>query len=431
MRVALLTMAEPVRTEAATAEPAAMGDGVAVGLVGAAGLRGHLRIGGISLARHQLGAALALGCDRVIWIAPAIDAELTALQAVARQAGARLQVAAGPHALLGMVTATDELIGLEDGLFAEPALLAALIEAGPAVLVQPIERGLAAGFERIDFDHAAAGAWRLPGRLVERLADLPADCDAFSALQRIGLQAGIAQRPLPDEALDPARWALMLGEGEAHAGEVAWIRRHVAGAGPDNPSFRLAQALVGAFGAALLHGGSGSAIAAGAGVALGLLAAVAGWFGHPVVGFGLAVLAWQAFLVALLLGRIMRLGLNLAAPRVPRGLVFGVLADGLLVLLADWAIRAWPGGGGDTAAQGPDMSGHGGALFASVMLVGLCRLVGTTGTARWNAWLDDRGLLALVLAGAVAVAPAMVAVRVLAILVLAAGLMAACRRRMG
>lgn len=435
MRVALLTMSEPVGAELAGLEPGGMDHvrGEADGLATAASreLRANLRIGGVSVARHQLGVALALGCDRVLCIAPALDAGMAALQHVAQQAGARLQVVAGPHALLGMVTAADEVFGLADGLFAEPALVTGLLEVGPGVLVQPIEAGLAAGFERIDINHAAAGAWRLPGRLVERLADLPADCDAFSALQRIALQAGVVQRPVQAETIEPARWALVLGETQAHASEVAWIRRHAAGPGPGNPSFRLSQWLVGRFGPTLLHGGSGSGMAAGAGAAAGLLAATAGWFGHPVLAFILAAAAWLAFLVAALLGRITRMSLNLAPPRVSRGMLFGWLVDVLLVVLADWAIRSAPTGIGETAAQGPEMSGHGGAFFASVMLVGLCRLVGLVGTGRWQAWLNDRGSLALVLALGLAVAPGMLVVRVLALAVLAAGLIAAYRRKPG
>jgi len=441
LRVALLTMIEPDLPEPATIErpmsaqagrTRAANEPATAALNDALhrGARASLRIGGVSLARHQLGQVLTLGCDRVICIAQPGDPELAALQAVAQQAGARLLVATGPHALLGMVTASEELIALADGLFADSALLAGLLEPGPAVLVQPIERGLAAGFERIDINHAAAGAWRLPGRLVERLADLPADCDAFSALQRIALQAGVGQRPLAVTGLDEADWVLVRGEGEALACEAAWIRRHAAVPGVANPSLAFSRTLVGAFGPALLHGGGGSTIAAAAGVATGLLAAMAGWFAHPVAAFVLAALAWQAFLVSALLGRIIRAGLNLPVPRVPRGLVFGWLIDLLLVTLADWAIRSAPAETG-VAALGPDMTGHGGALFAAAMLIGLCRLVGLSGAARWNAWLEDRGLLALVLAAGMALAPGMLVVRLLAVGVLAAGLMAAYRRRLG
>jgi hypothetical protein len=166
-------------------------------------------------------------------------------------------------------------------------------------------------------------------------------------------------------------------------------------------------------------------------VAVGLLAAMAGWFAHPVIAFVLAALAWQAFLVSALLGRITRAGLNLAAPRVPRGLVYGWLIDALLIGLADWAIRSGSEVPGGVAARGPEMSGHGGALFAGAMLVGLCRLVGLSGRARWNAWFDDRGLLALALAAGMALASGMLVVRVMAVAVLAVGLVAGYRRRLG
>mgnify|MGYP002136701572 CR=1 FL=1 len=45
--------------------------------------------------------------------------------------------------------------------------------------------------------HEFSGPARVQ-RLVERLAELPPDADAFAALQRIALQAGVAARPLPE-----------------------------------------------------------------------------------------------------------------------------------------------------------------------------------------------------------------------------------------
>ena len=142
--------------------------------------RAHLRVGGVSLARHQLGVVLALGCQRIICIATSLDPELVALQHVAEDGGASFHCISAPMALLGLVSAGDELIALGEGLLAWPDLAIGQLDTASVVLVQPIEVGLAAGFERLDINHAAAGAMRIPGRLVERLAELPADCDIFS-----------------------------------------------------------------------------------------------------------------------------------------------------------------------------------------------------------------------------------------------------------
>ncbi|MDE2403898.1 MAG: hypothetical protein KGM17_04165 [Sphingomonadales bacterium] len=393
--------------EPAAGAPAPQGEGVA-----ATTLRGALNLGGVSLARHQLGTVLAMGCERVICVAHALDAEMLALQQVAEHAGARFHVIAGPRGLLGLVSATDEIIALADGLSADTATVQDLLDAGPAVLVQPIEAGLAAGYERIDINHAAGGAWRIPGRLVERLSELPPDADPFSALMRIALQAGIGQRMLPDSAVADGRWTLVRSEAGALALENAWIRLHVAINGPGNPSVWLAQAVVRRFGGALLHGGNGGRVVAASGGVTLLLAAVAGWFGFALAGFALAVLAWLLLLVAVLLGKVSRATLRLPPPRLARAVLFGAVIDLLLIVLALWALHPRDGG---PIPQ---------ALFAPVMLVGLCRLVGSGGRGRWHAWLQDRGLLAIVLAGVVVLRLGMGAVGALALAVLTAALVA-------
>src|SRR5690349_6670669 len=106
--------------------------------------RAFLRVGGATLARHQLGIALALECQRVICVAREISPELIALQHEAERAGVRLHVVPGARALAGLVTANDELIVFTEGLLAEPQEAIALLETGHAVLVQPVESGLAA-----------------------------------------------------------------------------------------------------------------------------------------------------------------------------------------------------------------------------------------------------------------------------------------------
>ena len=64
-------------------------------------------------------------------------------------------------------------------------LFRSLLDEAPGVLVLPVEAGVAAGFERIDINHAWAGALRMPGRIVAGLGDLPADWNPVAALLRL------------------------------------------------------------------------------------------------------------------------------------------------------------------------------------------------------------------------------------------------------
>lgn len=358
-------------------EPASAGTGAT---------RASLRVGGVSLARHQLALVLALGCERIICLARAADPDVVALQHAAEAAGARFHIATGARGLMGLISTADEIIVLNEGLLAAPQEAIALLEPGLAVVVQPVEPGLIAGFERIDHSEAAGGALRMPGRLVERLSELPPDCDTVSALQRIALQAGVARRAMPAELLKSGRWTLVRDEAEAHAVEGAWIRLHTAPEGAITPSAALARFAVQGIGPTLLHagsGGNGVAIAAGL---LVLLALGCGWYGLATFAFvlsGLAVVLRQA---AALLLRVERDSLGMPPSRLPRQLMFGWLVDGLLMVIVAWNMPGQP------ALQ------FGYRAFPPLMLLALLRLVPRAINAARVGWLEDRLLLALLLA---------------------------------
>ncbi len=350
------------------------------------GARAFLRIGGLTVARQQLALALALQCDRIVCIAPALTNPIVELQHLAERAGVQFHVIPGARPLVGLVTATDELIVLADGLFASTAEACDLLSDGQSVLVQPIELGLAAGFERIDLNHAAAGAMRLPGRLVERLADLPADCDAVSSLQRIALQAGVRQRALPAPGQDGLFWTLVRSDDEAHAIEPLWIRQRTRDAAPLGPARALALLAVRGLGPALLHAGSGAnAVLIGA-LAAVLLALGAGWSGYVATGLGLCALGWLLRESAALLVRIER---DEIAPR--KGIdglgAYAWLIDAVLVVLLAWAA--------DAPGNHPFLE----RLFPPFMLIALLRVVSNLPTGRWSGWLTDRSLVALMLMG--------------------------------
>lgn len=349
------------------------------------GSKAFLRVGGATLARHQLALVLALGCERIICIARALDADVMELQHAAEAAGAKFHAVTGPRGLMGLVSTVDNVIAFAEGLLMAPDVATALL-SGPAVLVQPIESGLKAGFERIDAVSAAGGAIRIPGRLVERLADLPPDCDAFSALQRIALQAGVAQRTIPHEALDSGRWRLVRDEVEAHAAESAWIRLHTKMDGAASATDMIARAAVRGIGPALLHAGTGGkAVVAAAGVAF-LLALGAGWFGFTATGFLLAGIAWLLRASGEQLLRVERDSMQLPRSRLSRLVPFGWLLDGALVALIAW-------GSPPMVGTSPGLF-----LFAPLAFLGLTRLLSRCVPLMAGRWLGDRLIVAGVLA---------------------------------
>lgn len=370
--------------------------------------RAFLRVGGATLARHQLGIALALECQRVICLAREVTQDLIALQHEAEDKGARLHVVPGSRALAGLVTANDELIVFTEGLLAAPQEAIALLENGHSVLVQPIESGLAAGFERIDINHAAAGALRVPGRLVENLADLPPDVDIPSALTRIALQSGIAMQSVPAAAREGARWKLVRDEVEANAVEGAWIRLHMGDHPMPTPGVLLARWGVLAFGPSLLHAGSGWKLVALGALAVMLLALGTGWLGYTGLALVFCAVAWTIRRGAGLLERIEDDSLRLRKSAVSTEQVLGWLLDIELVAILVWNSPL------------PPLETLLTRVFPPVMLVCLARLLPRVLLRGWIAWLDDRALLALLLAIAAVLGVLTPAVQVLA-MVLAGG----------
>lgn len=373
--------------------------------------RAFLRVGGVTLARHQLGLALAMDSQRIICLAREMTPELIALQHDAERAGARFHVVSGARALSGLVTANDDLVILGDGLLIEPQEAAALLERGHGVLVQPVEAGVAAGFERIDLNHASAGALRLPGRLVERLSELPADCDVHSSLTRIALQAGVPMLEVPAAARDGARWRLIRSEADAHAAEHDWIGLHIGQRRSATPTGLLARIGLTAFGPSLLHAGSGSKVGALAALAATLLGLGAGWFGFVVTGFLLVGSAAVLREIGATLRHVERISLSLPPESISLEDVLGWLVDLALVLLVVWNVPLMPW---ETGAE---------RAFAPVMLIMLVRLLPRIFDRNWAPWVEDRVTLALLLAASAGIGFLVGAVQSLAVLLAIAGLL--------
>lgn len=377
MRVALLSYVEPV-----AGEPF--------------GLRGDLRVGGRSLARHQLGLALALGCMRIIVVAEALTSEVVDLQRLAEAKGARFHLAASAHALLPLVSAEDDLIVLADGLLVLPKLAHGLLDEAPAVLALPIDAGLAAGFERIDINHAFAGAMRLPGRMVAALADLPSEWSPQAALLRIAVQGRVALHLLPDHALGAGRWQLVRSEDEAHHAEPLWLREHTASEHARSPGEWIAARTVETIGPALLHAGTRPVVVALGGAVALLLGIGSGWFGWCTPGFALLALAWLQGRVSGLLVRIERQSLLEPIGRMSTGLWYEALIDVGLVLLMAWRSDA-------ARIAGVPLTV---VWFAPLMLMALLHYLPRVVPERRSTWwLRDRLVAGFALAGTSAALP--------------------------
>ncbi len=350
--------------------------------------RAQLRVGGITIARHQLAVLLAAGCERIICMVRQLDGATAELQHAAESAGAQFHALVGLRGLAALVTVADEVVALRDGLLADPDTVLALIEGGPAVQVQPETPALSEGFERIDAVYADAGLIRVPGRLVERLRDLPSDADVFSGLLRAALQAGVPRRELVREVHESGRWRLIRSEAEAHAAEPRWVAGHLTTGDTASPGTALAALGVRRFAPAMLHlGNAGMRLIVGA-ISLVLLGLGAGWLGHPAVGLGFCAVAWPLQRGGTIIERIERSALRRPPGWLRGDVVLDWLLDAALVALATWALPPF--------AEEPVLA-H---VFAPAMLIAMLRIVPRIAPPRIGVWIADRMLLCLALIAA-------------------------------
>jgi hypothetical protein len=360
-------------------------------------------VAGKSLARRQLDFALAAGCERVIVLGNGASPDAIALRHAAEARGARFQCIGDTHGLLGAVPAGDELLVLAPGLLPEDAGALESLERGSAVLVLPAGPGVAAGFERIDLERAWGGALVLSGRLVERLSDLPADSEATAALLRIALQARVAEKRLPEQALVEGSWAILRSGEDSLQRQQAWLKRNLAscdriGAARLVARFglsRLAIPLL-ALPRALTGLWSGIALALGGAVALAAL----GW---PAPGFVLVALG--AVLAEFVVGLVHL-----------RDAPFGVPGRDRLRVLVPCLVDAALIGCAALAIEGDWMH----RLFPPLALLGALHASRPGQWPSFAAVLGDRAALALVfaLAAALGLAEPAVMIAALAIVVL-------------
>ncbi|MGB3378904.1 MAG: hypothetical protein WBA55_09055 [Allopontixanthobacter sediminis] len=344
--------------------------------------RAFLTVAGRTVVQRQLECALALGCEKIACHAPGLSRGLIDLQHLAEKSGAQFQILSGTRALSGMVRAADELLVFADGLLPDCTLAESLFGGRTAVLVLPAEEGIAAGFERIDRDHAWAGLFMVYGPAVERLADLPPDADPTASLLRIALQTGTRTVSMPEDTLADHQWGLVRSEDEAARYEQAWLDRHVRPA----PFFAPALAAADRAATALMRRAndgrvSGRGILGGA-AALAGIAALSGWFWEPVAGLALLAGAYFAGRTGGALKAIEGAGRQ-AGDRF--GKAYAGLVAGIDVILVALAGLAAP-------------SGNSTGVLAAASLVLVLRVGSALPLGNWKILLADRFLLAAILA---------------------------------
>lgn len=362
----------------------------------ATGSDAPLQVAGRTLALRQLDFALAAGAQRVIGLGHAASRATVELRLATEAAGAKFQVASEAHALLGTVGTADDLLVLAPGLLpeAEPALSA--LETGHGVLTFP-EAAVAQGFERIDRDRAWAGVARVPGNLIERLADLPGDIAIPEALMRLALQARIPERRLDAALLADGAWALLAAEDGAIEG--AWLKRNLPPVPPASPAAGFAGAFLRPLALPVLR--KPRALAWAGGTTLGLLALALGTAVSGFPGLSFLLLAAGATAAAFTNGAAhLR-----AAP-------YAAADDGLPRMLA-WL--------GDLALLICAALSVSGALShrifpAAVLLLALHLPLALPQPLRW---LDDRLAVALILACGALVGGAEIVLMAMALLLLA------------
>ena len=347
---------------------------------------GFVLIGGRTIAEHQLDIALDFGCERIICLIRGLEPQILTLQHRAEQAGRQFHTVTATRELSALVTAADEILVLAEGLLADREWAVQLLEKESGVFVQPVEAGMAAGFERLDINNAAAGMLRIPGRLIENLVQLPADCDVTSSLTHIALQHGCAMREIPAEARSGVYWQMIRNEGDAFAIEHDWLAQQIGHPGPLSPGRWLARQGIFGFGPSLLHADNASAIMIAAMAGTLALALAIAWLGSTAGGFLGCAIAWILYRGAILLRRIERPMARHEASRVDPLRALGWAFDAQLVLFMVWSQKA------GLVGEVPHR------LIIALIFLLLIRLLANMRTVPWRGWLSDRLVLSCTLA---------------------------------
>lgn len=356
-------------------------------------------IAGRPLAHRQLAFALAAGAEQIVILGDGASREAIELRQAAERAGAKVLTITDCHGLLGVVRAADHLLVLAPGVLPEAPIVLEMLGKGSALLVLPASVGIPAGFERIDAERAWAGVLVIQGGLVERLTELPPECDPAPALLRIALQAQVAERRLPESVLADGSWTMIRTRDDIAYAELDWLKRNLPEPPRSRPAHWLAALALRLASPRLLEKTrAGTLISAAVGALLiaGLASSAAGW---AVAGFALIAIGTVGREFAGGLSRLAEAPFGRGRqPRLPEA-AFGVLVDvalggaAILAIEQDWFHR----------------------LFPPLVLMALLRVLRPEERSGAAALIGDRLLLALALMFAAALGVTEPAVMVLAL----------------
>jgi hypothetical protein len=340
----------------------------------------ELRLAGHSLAWHQLQAALALSCERIVCLAEAPGPQLADLQREAERRGATFHAVTHHRALSGLVRAADTLVVFAPGVLPDVDWLAQTFGARAGVAVLPAEGAVEQGFERIDRERAWAGVLATRGDAVEALGVLPPDADPIAGLLRVALQRGATAVAVPDKWLDQSRWALIATPAAAEQYQAGWYLRHVPAPAFDRPgaavAHRLAQRIV-----ARVNNAARAATGLIAGGAIGALgSAVAGYLGYTVAAMAGLAAASALLATGSALGRLARAGSREGSRAWPPHARRALLDLSLVAIAASPSVfEGWT------------------AAFAALVLVATIRIAREPFAPFALRWLSDRTVVFVLL----------------------------------
>lgn len=363
--------------------------------------RAPVRLGGRPIAWHQLQAALALGCERIVCLADAPGPSLAALQREAEARDVRFSAISHSRAVSGLVSSADTLFVFSPGILPDKEWLTQTLGARAGIACLPADDAVERGFERIDRDRAWGGVLATRGDAVEALALLPPDADPIAGLLRVALQRGGRCVEIPEHWLDEGRWALLGDSAAAGRVEAGWQERHVPPPGLDNPGMSLAHLIARLVLPRIADRPAAAPAIAYGGAMLAILGGGLGYLGMTVGGLATLTVGALATEVGQRLVRFIRAG----AGDVPRKRLADV-RDGIL----DLSLVA-------VSASPQEYSGWQGPFIALVLIAAI-RLASDASAPRPVRPFGDRvPVLALLVVAAAAggFIPAMAAIALVAL----------------
>jgi len=342
-------------------------------------LRAFQRIGGRSVIAWQVDLARELGCERVVCLCEGTSPDLIDLQRQVEAAGLTFNLIRGSIHLVGLVSADQDIVAIADGLVIDRKLAVDMLADRRGILALPAEAGIAAGFERIDAEHAWAGVFVARANIAAQMADLPPDSNTMSLLLRLALQGGTRRIPLDKDRLISGEVLLAIDRTELDRREKALLehggeRTHWSAPGHSVSNWLARRLAPDAL-------ARGPAIASAVAASLGLGSVVLAGLDHPFA----AICTVAAGSFALGTGRALR-AIKARLHGQEGRARFPGLANLLLDLLAIVVL---------TLPSLPLMIPK--RAFLPMVMIGLLRLAAGVGPSRWRAMWGDRVLLFVLL----------------------------------